>query len=551
MTDARKGATIVKPLHGVEIRWILRELGAVTMNHRRQIVYLVRRVVAVGIAALTTVGCASVTFYPYHPDDEKLAQSAQMAFKEAALSKSLAAERDAIEKLLAREIAAVRRDQASLRDEKITAFLAASTAKYSWDAFDGDITKRLVAIIGIPDAESVAKRLRTVRNEIDQSSRNLAMEQDTYYIESMKKGKTVRLACNEKTQELSPSDPELVILIRTFKSACKRLLNARKGLDDLLKAGGLLKESSDEFDSLTRTLAMLTAKTKEASDAFDTTLAEFKKKLAEGKTPGKVEEIAASLKAEFGKLDKVAEDAQKTSASPVLKDLGLSAKIEKFKRQKKAVDDLLTALADGKASLDVPASEGTSLLLRLAASVSGFEKAIDPRHYPQVSVLMLESELLRLEVEASEKRLARAKELLVLAGEKRAAFLEEIGYLDDALVRLRSASTSSCPKKTSLIADYQNDKQGACRNDIAGALISYSLAWAFGRIPAEEADYRKLGVEHEYALDQSEIALGQAEALISAPLGRLVALYGSGLKPEHLSNLIQAIGLGAIAVNVK
>jgi hypothetical protein len=94
------------------------------------------RLCVAAIAWSTMTGCSSI--YLYHADDHKLAQTAQASFKAAELTKSLAAERDATEKLLARELAAVRRDLASLRDEKIVAFLSSSSSAKTWDMYEGD-----------------------------------------------------------------------------------------------------------------------------------------------------------------------------------------------------------------------------------------------------------------------------------------------------------------------------------------------------------------------------------------------------------------------------
>ena len=503
------------------------------------------------LTLLSAAGCANVAFHAYHPDDHKVAQTAQTAFKDAALSKSLDAERAAIDKLLARELAAVRRDQVSLRDEKIAAFLTSASAAESWDQFSRDIQGRLAVLLGSGDPAKAAKDLRTIIDDIERSTRMVAQHQDGFYLATMNAGKAERVACSDKAlQRTAPADSTAAGAWRLFSSACRTLRGAMKKLEGIQSGGGLLKQATGELSALDLLSDQLQAEVKSVSDAYDKAVAGYQEKVADADSPGRIEQAAASLKGKLAKLDAIADKATKAAAAPVLKDLGLGAVIEKLKRQKKAADDLLAAVAEGGAPPKEP-SEKTSLLLNIAASVTAFEKAIDPKRHPQVAVLMLESEMLRLDLAAAEKRLARAKEAIAIVKEKRDVLLEEVRLLDRAHLRLESAAATSCPKKASLLKDYQDDKQGACRNDIAGALIAYSLSWELGRIPAEQSDYKRFGLDHQYALDQSEAALAQTEALIGAPLERLVALYGSGLKPEHLSNLIQAIGLGAIAVNVK
>jgi hypothetical protein len=76
-------------------------------------------------------------------------------------------------------------------------------------------------------------------------------------------------------------------------------------------------------------------------------------------------------------------------------------------------------------------------------------------------------------------------------------------------------------------------------------------AWTLGRAEYEKLEYQLIGQAHEGALDNSEIALAQADALIRIPLEQVAKAYASGVRPEDLANLIRALGLSAIAVRVK
>lgn len=511
-----------------------------------------KRLTALSIAILAVglAGCAKMTFYAYHPDEHKLARAAQTAFKDASLVASLAAERAAMDAQLTRELAAVRRDQSSLRDEKLAAFITSSSRAMSWDPFRQDIERRIAILLGGADPAKAAASLRGIIPEIERTTRQIAQEQDAFYLATLNAGKGERVSCTEKAlKRPDPVDVYVRGAWRVFHRACADFLKATTGLQSIQSGGGLLKEATESLAALEALAGRVKSQSEIAAAAYDTALDEYKSKLKAGGAQGALEAFADDLKAKLGALDKIAGTASAAASAPIIKEIGLTAVVDKLKRQKQAADDLLAAAAESGAA-PKEASPEASLLLRIAASVTAFEKAIDPKFHPTVALLLLESEMLRLELTAAEKRVARANESIALVREKRNALLEEVRALDQANLRLTTAA-KACPINSSLLADYQTDKQGACRIEIAGALIAYSLAWEIGRIPAEQAEYKQIGLEHQYALDQAEAALAQTETLIAAPLERLVALYGSGIKPEHLSNLIQAIGLGAIAVNVK
>lgn len=90
----------------------------------------------------------------------------------------------------------------------------------------------------------------------------------------------------------------------------------------------------------------------------------------------------------------------------------------------------------------------------------------------------------------------------------------------------------------------------SCRHLIAQRLISVLNAMTFGEAQQEQLDYQLIALGHDAALDSSEVAINQVDTLIRLPMTQLSKAYGSGITPQQLGNLINALGLGAIAVGV-
>ena len=67
-----------------------------------------------------------------------------------------------------------------------------------------------------------------------------------------------------------------------------------------------------------------------------------------------------------------------------------------------------------------------------------------------------------------------------------------------------------------------------------------------GRVVYEE----HIPLPHPRVMDSSEVAINQVDTLIRLPMTQLSKAYGSGITPQQLGNLINALGLGAIAVGV-
>jgi hypothetical protein len=71
------------------------------------------------------------------------------------------------------------------------------------------------------------------------------------------------------------------------------------------------------------------------------------------------------------------------------------------------------------------------------------------------------------------------------------------------------------------------------------------------RAREEKLDYMLIALDHDEAVDNSEMAVGLWNSLIATPVNQIAAYHGSGVKAEDVAALvIQALSLGGIAVGV-
>ena len=154
----------------------------------------------------------------------------------------------------------------------------------------------------------------------------------------------------------------------------------------------------------------------------------------------------------------------------------------------------------------------------------------------------MESEHLRIEIARLRGTIALNEEELTILDDQVATYSREVVALRFALNRAKSASSV-----IALAAETDPSKQQYA----AEALAYLAESWSLGRTPAEEMEFSIVALHHRRALANSAAAFEMWANLIDVPLSALVAYHESGIKAEDVSNLIQASGLGAIAVRVK
>ena len=492
------------------------------------------------IALLGIAGCAGT--HLYRPIDDQHAQAAYKAFVDSDLKNSLVAERTSLVDFAKREQDVVRRDQLSLRDRNLVAFLAASNVKNSWEYLDTEISNRLKDLIdgATNSPANLSQEFESALKSMSNAQAKLDPARQTYLLASLGK---VTLQCPIPTkQRPTPAEPKLVIAIKPFDDLCNQYLEEKKKIDGLAGTTSVLGRANEQIHQIAEERAALDVSLAGAKTNYKNALAQVQ--TASQTESGALESAAKTLKEKLDKLDQPLDKSSALATDRILNQLNLKGRIEKLKSEKAAIDDLLT-------SLEQPQQDSAKAALTVAAALSSFEKAITTEKYPQVSALLLQSEHLRLESLALERKVDRADERVSLLQLKRSALIDEVVFLSHAQRALSTyKSRADCKRNKNLYEDYKTASQN-CKSLVAEALLGYANAQTLGRARQELIDYQLIAQRHEVLLDESESALAMTDNLIRVPLAQLSKLYASGIKSEDLANLIQALGLSAIAINVK
>jgi len=221
-------------------------------------------------------------------------------------------------------------------------------------------------------------------------------------------------------------------------------------------------------------------------------------------------------------------------------DLGLAGRIARLEAQRNSVARVVdTLLARGGA--DVPAPSAARSDLAVLSLLPTLERYPTATRYPALGALLLESERLRLHLDAARQRLASADARLGLLRTKRDALVSELLWLDRTRLTLDLIAKETC-RRASVANDFEAGSP-RCRELTLQALLAYANSWTLGRIPQEEADYRSIAARHAAVVDASENALAQWESLIGVPMGQLVAFHASGINPQDIAEFLYALGI--------
>jgi hypothetical protein len=153
------------------------------------------------------------------------------------------------------------------------------------------------------------------------------------------------------------------------------------------------------------------------------------------------------------------------------------------------------------------------------------------------------------ETDAAKRRLTHAQNRYQFLHEKQGFMMREITLLSKAqqnvLVFSNALAGADSKVRTTPLSAAVVKLNSDQAEQTYNALINYSLSWKLGRVGEETADYKIIAERHQAALDDSEIALAEWDNLIGVPMSQLVALHGSGIKPETIAHLISAVGVAA------
>lgn len=490
----------------------------------------------------------------YRAEDDQQSKAALKAVQDSDLRQSLVPERAALAGRAKRKQEVVKRDQLAMRDRELALYLGGVSKAITSTKFNDNVQKRLAELIGEQDQGKnthAAKDLDTALKSIERNTIFLDLARDNYAIGT---GSHDTLQCPPVGDilETESSHQNHRQLFDEFKEVCEKY---QKSIDEPIgEVMNAAKPNSAFFALTMRIINIETEKSRIAKETnkykeqYDDELKVVKQK--QSREPGVVAKEAEDLQGKLQQLDNVA--AAKSSElkkDPVLAKLIDGAKVEKLTRQKQAIYDLLASLQGEQPAADAPPYQVRAYLIADIVNKVTRGPALE------ASDLMLQAELYRLQADAAQQRVTRANELVTLLRKKRGAMQDEILFLNEArenIVAAKCLALDATPEQAapSLMVAY---KEGGsdCKTPVAKALVAYSNALTLGRLEQELADYQIIAQAEDVALDDAENALAQHESVMRTAVQQLAKYYASGIRPEEIANLVQALGLGAIALNVK
>lgn len=484
------------------------------------------------------VGCGG---HLYRQTEHELAMRADTALRAAKLRESLVGERATIDSLLDRELSVVRRQAIATRDADLRAIVGGATAATSWDVLSQRASKRLSDLFG---DSSAASRLITSMSEMTQFQASLAQAADLYRLN--KRPDDPPASCPIAKRPDSSAPEPVRTQFADYENNCKRYLDAQQQLGSFVvpttqfgSTNELIRQTESFYASLQDSVGKIRTEYKAAKKEHT--------EAVKRNDQSKVQDAAERAKKLLEQLDKPIDVAKGVSSE--FDGLRLAGAIAKVEEQRETIGEILGGLLDSNAddaATPGPEAQTAITLLRLLPDL---EKKVSAVNYPGVSVLLLESERLRLQLDALTHRLTNAEARLALLKEQRAAMIQELTLLTqtrDAVQKLRT----DCNLGTAALADEfkATTTRPSCRERLGRGLLLYANSWTLARVPQEEIYYRLIGLRHSAVLDASENSLAQWESLIGVPVSRIIAYHASGIRGPDVATLINALGLGAIAI---
>lgn len=498
-----------------------------------------RMVILLSLAGLA--GCGSL----YNAGNDKIAQGASKAFSDAGVGKALEAERASLVKSQAERQALVKRSQLALRDANLALMVDGAKVSTTWGKLESETEKRIVEIAGSADMklDPSCGSMALARNEMENSAANVRQMRAQLAIKMAAIKDAPEFSCASKSEVLPPqlaADVEVVALIGSYNTLCDEARKAAQCIAGLSAGNqGLLAQKRMALQEIAQAREGISTEVSNRRAQYKAALAEADK---QDGTPGVAAQLAAELAQSLEGLDKVQVKIASVKSNPVLSRLGEAGRLAALNEKKELLDGYIEALS-GKGKGSASQSQHRVLL------VSQLVNRATGKAAPPTAGILMEAELTRQQAAAAQKRIERALESERIIKKQRDYLLDELDFLLDARANL-AAARPACTGKPLYVA-LNSGTANACSIYAAKALLSFSGAWTAGRVPMEQGEYLLIDQVELAALDASEAALLQTEGAVKAAMAQIVALHASGIKPEDIAALAQAISLPVIAARVK
>ncbi len=521
------------------------------------------------LIGLFSMGCSGL--HLHQPQDLDNAKKAQTHFRNAALSETVKEERKRLAQVLEQELELVRKHTFARRDARLLFMIGEGETKDPWKFLQEDIKKRITELgLSMDEFQKTVTALSQQSDRLDallvRTNRWEARRKDNPQLpllsctlksgvpgepdESMKDDdrenyNSYREACKEYLKVAKPKlgNEELITKIKAAQKEVKNQIKVHKDAYDIAKKNYLDALKKRDESEITK-----------RAEAFRNTFERF------GELSNEI------MNSEALKVAKKALGETNLGLEEIIKDLTSEATIAKLEVERGQILDVLSAIVDAPSSIPSDAEVPDSAV-EVVSVLTTVGKALERnRNYPPVSELQIRAEQLRLNMVAALRSKAFFDKALALIEETQEARVQELLYLarveqlrrqvvgykdpENKDSEIKGCLQEELKDKKSLVFETEAGVSERCREKVFKLLAAYSNAWTFGRVPQEQSDYRLIALHHEAALDSSEIAFARWENLLGVPIDQLVALHNTGIRPETVSNIVNALGMGAIAVGV-
>lgn len=543
-------------------------------------------------ALASLAGCETVR--PYSEADAKASSAVRTSFRDAGLDKPFTAERDLVSEQNRRQLAAVRDFTLARRDEALVNVISLDNRdNKDWRAkFETTIDRRMQRLLevnpsatsewektwgkdaddpGLPNFPDFTAALEPI------AAQKRLLEQKSRLYAALKLAGDPKLSCPRGVDApaIAPVtvSANAQVAANEYVQQCTALLakdaSFRASLAPV-KKGSELGKAISEAQNLAAERARAEQEVAKAKKQFDDAVKAYKAALAKGPLDD-VRAAAAKLQERLDALGKASQAVAK-----LLPNEAARGELAKLEEQLNAVDGLLDALrakAEDPAkdkSADSATTEDEATLLKVAATIRELSRAIDAGHHPRTGALLIQQEHLRFMLARARAAVALDDARIALVERRRDAMIEEVNWLLKSRRSVSTIMTLAASPEGNSVRNASPDCRAALQDKdllgsipapapctsrvdvrIATALNQYAASWTIARLAEQEAAVQEIGLLHVAVVDASESAFAEWQALLDVPLSQLETYYAGGLRSEDVANLINAVGLGAIAIRVK
>jgi len=531
------------------------------------------KILLLAAVCLIVGGCSGL--HIHQPGDFENAKSAQTHFNNAKLKETVTTERKRLATVLETELELVKRHTLARRDARLVYIIGEGESQKTWEFLEKDISDQ-IQDLGFT-MEEFEQNIGNL-SQLPVRVKDLAFELQGWERKRNKNPNLPILTCSSKsgvpadsaTLDVNLSQLE-TINYNDFKEACGEYLKLVVKTGDEAKiaeikaakaeAENKIKEAKKLYKEARKEYA--TALNKQQASESDITNAAtaYKEKIEAFENLGDALENSDKFKKAEGAFK-----ALDLNLSGIMDDLKASTEIARLEVAREQILAMLSAVvnADSEFKEDVQAPANTNEIIGVLATVG---KALEKsRKGVTVHSLQIEAELLKTDITAAERRKAFFDKTLALLEEAQKAKIQEMLYLarmeqlrrqidgkkDKSGNKIQKGclDSSKVNKGIARVFESSSGVDERCREKVFKLLVAYSNVWTFGRVPQEQIDYRLIALHHDAALDVSELAFERWNTLLGVPIGQLVDLHATGIKPEDIATMINALGLGAIAIGV-